>query len=448
MRINWLREPLSKYNKKGRWIILIIISIFFISYSIADQKWFHLGILLAPLFIYLSVEKPFIFPFGLYVFLLPFDNILSVTGSARGATFTKFLGILTILILLLKSLHEKKLIFPNKASICWILFYIYAILSIFWAIDPAPVSSKFSTILGLSFLYLVVSSYKINEGEFNICKWCIMLGGFIAAIYIIYNYEKGLFASYTMRATMEYGERSTDPNLFAFSLLLPLSICIEKILNRKNKFLKVIFITILSIIILGIVVTGSRGSMLGVFIIFITYILFMKQRITLWAILIIVGIIVTSFSPYLFVERWGKAIETGGSGRVNIWDAGLNALKNYWIMGAGLGNFPNAFAEYGHFTPFTRDVYRDPHNIYLETFVELGIVGLSLLILVMGEHYRAIKSRFTDHDANHVMLKAAFWGILLASFFVGTTYLKSFWLLWMMIMMHKNVVEMRVYKCR
>ena len=268
----------------------------------------------------------------------------------------------------------------------------------------------------------------------------------MAAIYVIYNYEKEVFYV-SSRATMAYGERSGDPNHFAFSLLIPVSICIEKILNQKKRVLKIMFSAILSIIILGIVVTGSRGGMLGVSVIFVTYILFLKRKkITLLAILIIMGIIAASYFSPLVIERWEQAIETGGAGRVAIWNVGLNALKNYWVLGAGLNNFSNAFSAYGHFTPFTESIYSDPHNIYLGTFVELGVVGFLLLILAMRKHYQAIKSRFDYHDSNWVMLKAAFWAILLSSFFLGTMLLKSFWLLWMMILMYRNVMDKEVYK--
>jgi len=210
----------ENFLKFGIWAIAGIFVVLFLSKTIVEAKWLYLGALLAPLFIYLSVEKPFIFPFGLYVFLLPFDSILSVTGS--GATLTKFLGVLTILVLFLKSLYEKKLRLPNKASIYWILFIVYGLLSIFWALEPARVSSKFSTVMGLLVLYLIVSSYKINEGEFNICKWCILLGGFTAAIFSIYNYEKGVFYT-TMRQQwhMENAPQTRISLHLAFFFLSP-----------------------------------------------------------------------------------------------------------------------------------------------------------------------------------------------------------------------------------
>src|SRR4030067_3501259 len=102
------------FNKDWLWITFGIIFALIIGAALADAKWLYLGVPLIPFMIILSLRKPFIFPFGAYAFLLPFDSLLSLTGSARGPTLTKFLGIFTILILLFKGAFEKKLKRPDK----------------------------------------------------------------------------------------------------------------------------------------------------------------------------------------------------------------------------------------------------------------------------------------------------------------------------------------------
>src|SRR3989304_4061795 len=87
----------ENFLKSKLWVILGIFVVLFLGYAIADENWFYLGALLIPLFIYLSIEKPFIFPFGFYVFLLPFDRILTLSDSGKGATLTKYIGVLTML---------------------------------------------------------------------------------------------------------------------------------------------------------------------------------------------------------------------------------------------------------------------------------------------------------------------------------------------------------------
>lgn len=424
----------------GIWMIMLTGVIVMIGSAIVNGQALYLGLLLIPVLIYLSVEKPFIFPFGTYAFLLPFDQLLSITDSS--ATLTKFLGILTILILCLKGLFEKKFKKPDTAALLWILLVLYGALSILWAIQPELALYRIKTAAGLLLLYLVISSYKIQKSEFDILKWCILAGGFFAAISAIYNYRS---LESIARTVIQFGGRTGDLGRFPFDLLIPISICIEKILIEKKKIVKAILIILLGIMIFSIVITGTRSGLIGVGVIIIIYIL-SARKLSIATILLSIGIILLSLTPEVFVERWMEASETGGAGRTTIWDNGLIALKNYWTIGAGLNNFPEAYEEFAHFTPLSSGIGRGAHNTYLEIFVELGIIGFSLMVFGMWKHYQAIKSRLRSHDTNQVMLKAVFWAMFVVSFFLDTFWYKSFWLLWMMIMMHRNVMELGAYR--
>ncbi|MBE0426203.1 MAG: O-antigen ligase family protein [Nitrospirae bacterium] len=439
MTINSSTINKKDISKNIIWIIYGIFLIVLIAQSIASSKWIYLTAIFIPFLIYLCIKNPFIFPFGAYVFLIPFDSVLSITGNSKGATLTKFLGIMAILILFLKGIFEEKLKKPNKVVIWWVLMIIYALSSILWAIEPDKTYSRFSTAAGLLILYLIASSYKINENEFNIFKWLIMFGGLVSAIFAIYNYGTGAF--YGMRSTVEFGERVTNPNRFAFSLIIPISICIGLMLNQKMRVFKVILIIALSLFILGVIFTGSRGGLLGVAVVAIIYILFLKKRVTLLTIFLCIGLLSMSFVPDFFVQRWEEAIETGGSGRTTIWATGLAAIEKYWTIGAGLDNFANVYSEFSRFTPFSLNLYKGSHNLYLGVLIELGIIGLFLLSWVMLKHYRIIKSFLMRYDGNTIMLKASFWGVLITSFFGDTMWTKSFWLLWMLILMNRNVAE-------
>ncbi|MFN6945102.1 MAG: O-antigen ligase family protein [Cytophagaceae bacterium] len=445
MDIIIIEEIKSYVQKKWFWILIVLLATVLIAIGITNRKWIYFVILLIPIFIYLSIEKPFIFPFGFYVLLLPFDNVLSISG-ATGPTITKFLGILTIIVLLLKGLFEKKLKKLSTPSIYWLILIIYAILSIVWAYNPYPVRSILPTAIGLLSLYLIASSYKIRGTDFDTLKWYIVAGGFLSAIYTIYIY---VFMNLgETRVSLNISEeRTSDPNMFAFSLLLPASICIERVLNQRKKALKAILIVMFGFIISGILLTGSRGGTLGLVAIIVIYTFYTKNK--LWMVTIFLGasIILMPFVPWSFLlERWDTALEGGGAGRTTIWYYGLKMFAHYWLIGAGLNNFVIVYSEFAHFTPFSHTIYRGSHNIYLQILVELGFVGFILFISGLIKHYNAIKSFFIQHNNDAIMLKAAFWSILISSFFLGTFLTKSFWLLFMMILMFKNTIETDTYK--
>ena len=60
-------------------------------------------------------------------------------------------------------------------------------------------------------------------------------------LYVIYNFATGHDYETDVRATVQFGDSSTDPNMIAFSLLIPTSVCIQMIIENKNKVKKGLF---------------------------------------------------------------------------------------------------------------------------------------------------------------------------------------------------------------
>ena len=433
----------SGFYKDVIWVVTGVFIVSVMGLAIAYEEWKYLVILSLPLLIYLSVIKPFMFPFGAYLFLIPFDSVLSVTGSSKGTTLTKLLGIGTILILMVKGSFERKLQWPDKATLFWALFVILGFASITWAMSAASVISILSTAIGLLALYIVISSYSMDEVEFKTCKWYILMGGVFCSIYAIYSFSSGIFYESSMRATISLDERTTDPNHFAFSLLLPISLGIENIFEERRLKRKALLIAILGMMIFSVIISGSRGGLLGVLVIFLVYIFLIKKRLLLLILIALLGILLIEFTPDYFFERIENTAESGGAGRVTIWTYGLAILKHNWLYGVGLNNFPKAYGEFAHFTPLTTAIYRGAHNTYIQTLVELGIIGFSVMILSIVTHYKLLTQKRPHPDIDRTMLKASLWGILVTSFYLDTIWTKSFWLLWMMIIIYNNVTERR-----
>ena len=95
-------------------------------------------------------------------------------------------------------------------------------------------------------------------------------------------------------------------------------------------------------------------------------------------------------------QRWdseGAASDSVGL-RLELYHNSLPLLLERPLLGTGTGGFPKAYAErvgdkVGH--------ARNPHNQYLLTAAELGVVGLAALLFLMVQHWRA-GSRLTAPD--------------------------------------------------
>lgn len=81
-----------------------------------------------------------------------------------------------------------------------------------------------------------------------------------------------------------------------------------------------------------------------------------------------------------------------GNVRLKQWEESWNMLKNNWLFGAGLSGYPTALEPYH--THKEIEIFQYPHNIILNIWAELGLLGLftaiwlkivSLLIFYQGQ---------------------------------------------------------------
>lgn len=411
--------------------------------AIANPNLMVLAGLAAPVAIIIAVLRPFIFPFGSYVLLVPFDAVLALTANnTQGATLTKYLGALTLLVLLWKGIFERRLKIPEPPVIWMGVFVCYGLASILWALDAKLTLDRYFTAGSLFALYYVVSAYKANKTDLNIFKLCIVLGGLAAAMFVIADFSKnGLMDPDVYRPTLGYGKREANPNQLAFSLILPVAVCLEMVLINRDKVVKILLGGALALIVFGIIATGSRGGLLGASMVFLVNIFSRKKKMSVSMVLLLIATGIAPFLPAFFMQRMETAISTGGAGRMTIWYVGFHALKEFWLMGAGLNNFPKAYDMFIYYAPVGATWGRASHNIFLEVAVELGIVGMILFVWTLWKFYLLIKSRLAATRAGNVMLKSALIAMLLSSFFENILWTKSFWLLLMLISVSGNVAS-------
>jgi O-Antigen ligase len=81
--------------------------------------------------------------------------------------------------------------------------------------------------------------------------------------------------------------------------------------------------------------------------------------------------------PDAGAERFDSA---SGSGRYQFWQAAVDAGETEPLVGIGPGTYEYFWAREGSLPAFIRDA----HSLYLETFAELGIVGLALVLGVVA----------------------------------------------------------------
>jgi len=236
---------------------------------------------------------------------------------------------------------------------------------------------------------------------------------------------------------------SRDANMFASFLILHVPFLIDKLLFG-DKYKKAIALIILAFVLNAIVLTGSRGGLIGLAITALTFLVNEKNRKTQFKLLIAMicaGFAFAQLMDATFIERLlaMKGSDSSGSGRTEIWGYGFQMMRDY-PMGTGGWGFEYLASRYMPEKLLTNG-RRAAHNTYLLLLVEQGKIGLALWLLYwvitiyMLRKVRSTVWRFRPQPGTDLFkvkqysmaTEAAIVGILVVSFFVDRVYYEAFY---------------------
>jgi hypothetical protein len=384
-----------------------------------------------PLVLLVWIRWPLIMPFCLYAALVPFDGVpLGGIGSVP-----HLLGLLSFGGLLFSVLLRRQAVMPSRAVVAWLAATLWMLTTLAWA-EMLPVAElqmgQFAQLIGLAF---IVSIVRVSLVELNAVVIATIAGGVGASLFEIWLYQTGSLTAHAgvgeARACVAVAGNCLDPNFFAAGLILPIILSVVGGLRSRNFIAKCLFIALALTEMLGVFASGSRGvfSALGVGLLY----LFVRTRYRIQlATVTAAGLLGSLALPVI----WARNSDPGqgeASGRFEAWKVGLYSLRDHWFAGAGLGSYRSAYeAAYLHVYQ-TRQFHtpsQDPHNLLLQTTVELGVIGLVLVVgawVLQLTMLRAIPRANPLYDLR-CAVEAATIAILVTAFTVDLMNYKFTWL--------------------
>jgi O-antigen ligase len=289
---------------------------------------------------------------------------------------------------------------------------------------------RIPTVLSLFLLYLVIGTFRPGEKGLDILIRMIIASGVAAALYMIYSsHFLGLKFSDPDRVSIVFRETEINPNLVVFTLLLPISLLISKGIHARVRWQRVGCILALLSIGYAALLAASRGGFLAIVAIIFSY-FWLKggKKTRAVAVALVFLALIGLFASEVLFERVTFQRDTFEMARGEIWRTGLSALPDYWLLGAGLDSFP---------TLYKRMTYRywGPHSIYIGTLLELGIVGLFIMVVALVYHLMGFKDQYVRDTETVFALKAALLGMLIQGASMDILCMKSFWLVLALITM-------------
>lgn len=403
-----------------------------------------LGICFAPVLVMVAIRWPYVFPYGLYVLLVPFDNMLKLGGSG---TLTKMLGIATIVALVLYAIAQRRAIRPPKSVLIWTAFIVWNVVCLMWTPDFPEAVLYVQTLVSLLLLYAALSVAPIDEGQLRTVCGFVVAGGVLASLYGIYLLHNApqMGGDYG-RLMINVGDRRIDPNHFANSLLAPIALAFVGLLSARKAHTMLAAFAALAILIAGVLISLSRETLLGCLVMGFVVILLSRRRLIGLAIAVPALITVLLFVPTV-VQRMSEAFSTGGAGRTALWHAAWIAFLQKPLFGWGTAGSIEAY-DVNFFRVYQAQSVGwviTPHNMPLHIAVEVGIVGLVLFLLAYLSIFLQLRVVPRNDPAAdlRVALTAAFVGLAFVSLFIDLATYKYVWLVMALIAQLRTVVLMR-----
>jgi O-antigen ligase len=399
-----------------------------------------------PICAFLAFRYPMIFPFGLYVAVVPFDALLQVSGG--GSTLARLVAIATGGAMLFHTLLLRRLFVPHRAWLFWAAMVVYTLTSLIWTSDTVNGTLVAMTVVQLFVFMTILAIYPATKSEFTIAL-CFVIGcGVLAALYAVGQYQSGSIAS--SRVVVSLGTAyAIDFNYFGASFILPIAIATSFLFYTKPLIGKLASGVCTMIMLAGILVTGSRGAFVATLAIFVYFAIRSRYKFQMFGFLAVAGSLTLLFpSVYERFANDPSGQQGSASGRTFIWQTGLYSLRDHIFFGTGVGSYSTTYDRN------LLDVYqaafqgwsRPSHSILVGGLTELGIVGLIIVLAAWYVSFRQMRliPKTSEWYGLRLAFEGAIVGLFAMSLSIDPTYVKYMWLAHSMALMLLNQVVPRV----
>jgi O-antigen ligase len=421
------RQSWQVWGREQALNVTIVCGATALSLAIVQQNWLYV---LALFGIPLAVAWPVPVCLGLFAFLVPFDSIARISGQGL-ITLNWAVGAVAGAVLVIVGALTGRLQRPPIAALWWSLFIAWGALTSLWALDPEMTWERLPMAVSLLLLYLAAVSFRVTSTEVIVIMLFCIAGGVSAAVYTAAEMAR------SFNGSLRWSLEGTNPNIFAASLLLPLSLAIGQFLSVKNRMGKSWMLLAIGILGTVALLTMSRGSLVAIAVMLAVFAY--RLGVNRWSLLIIAMIaVLVLLMPSTFFVRVAEGLESRAQGRFDIWNVGTELVARYGIFGVGLSNFAVGYAQFAGYAEVFRGYERAPHNIYLGVIAELGIVGLSLFVGTLASQlrgiHRAIKKPSMQISLPLVVaVEAGCWALLAHGLVLDLLWRKAFWFAWILL---------------
>lgn len=399
--------------------------------------------------------------FGIYL------NLPAVAVQVHGApaivapAFILLLGV----PLAVQTLRREPLIF-DRFFFWMLLFLVVQAISAVFAFDTAvAIGEVMNYALEGMALYFLVLNLVRNEAQLRRVVWAIALAAALLGAIALWQevtqtYENNYWGLAQRKGSFETEQEGdwrdrvagplNEPNFFAQMLVLAAPLALFRARGERHPALQLAALLAAALIIIGVVLTFSRGGMLALSatLVATAYLWRMRPWQIALAGALLIGVVLlvapTTISRLQSIAQTQALVQddSGGpedksiEGRYVENMAAIYMFLDHPVIGVGPGNYRELYVSYAEpIGGYVRYYGRPAHNLYLSFAAELGLIGLSIFLIMLGLQLRDLLHlrrvyRHNRHDIVNLALGLAvgLLGYLVAGLFLHLAYQRYFWI--------------------
>jgi len=349
----------------------------------------------------------------------------------------KLLTLILITIFFVKIIHNKEIILrKNKLDLPMILFALVLLLSLFFSKSKMISFQELLLFLSYIIIFFLVTNHVENNKEFNTFIYLFFILSFLVSTYTLVQYY-GLdpYLNDIRKLTSTIGQKNWISNYLA--MIFP--IAFSYFLLEKNKKIKSVYFLLLTILYITLLICQSRGIwisigltlILSIFIVIKFKLLDIFKKNKKWLVfLLVIFLIITAIystdnplnkSRLTVTERAVSTFDKDDPSintRFLIWGTTIEMIKDKPILGLGIGTFKYHYLNYQAKYLLEHPDYikysvnaSEAHNEYLQMWVEIEVIGLSIFLIIIILIYNQFWRFFKQEKDSQKKIIA--WGMVL-----------------------------------
>lgn len=299
---------------------------------------------------------------------------------------TQIVLVMWLGLVVLRSYDSGIRIPKSTLALCLTFFWLWLALSLAWSTAPNISVINFWWVGSLAMVFWLYTLTPDRDALWSHASMILLVLGLVAALMAIYQVQV-----YGEQARSVFETRNTHA-AFLNIIALPASAYLLRLMtgNVVPRHYVMALSIVLYILFLSIFMTASRGATLSLIIGLSVLVVLTFRHCSRRSIILLVVLSLFAFlAAKILPGTGGVSGELGGrlpgllqdSGRRIIWESSWNLLKDSPWYGIGLGLFYLAYPPYRN--PADNSGGFFVHNDYLQIWIEAGLPGLFLLLLVL-----------------------------------------------------------------